>query len=110
MTYSQQRNSEELEAKAAAIPKLFVASRQATLNRLLADPAASKYADFYKAKSAGNGGLLSIYEGSTAPEEFYATSQAHFERVRALIYEILPKQLKQENAEADFHVAVSNSP
>ncbi|KAF9044887.1 hypothetical protein BDZ89DRAFT_1099705 [Hymenopellis radicata] len=88
------RNPEELAAKAAAIPKLFVAGRQATLNRLVADPAAAKYADFYKAKLEGNGFLLNFFE----------VSQAHFEKLRALIYEILPKQLQAENGEADFHV------
>ncbi len=99
-----QRNQEELAAKAAAIPKIFVAGRQATLNRLVADPAAAKYADFYKAKLEDNGFLLNIYEGTAPPEKFFEASQAHFEKLRALIYEILPKQLQEENGEADFHV------
>lgn len=47
---------------------------------------------------------MRIYEGSASPDKFYAASQAHFDKLREVIYEILPKQLKEENAEADFHV------
>lgn len=73
------------------------------MNRLI-DTGNPAHLDFWKTKAEANGGLLATYEGSVAPDGLFAASNAHSERLREVVYTILPARLQAENAEADFHV------
>jgi len=108
------RNDNELSAKGGDLPGLFLAHREAALEKYSATPEAAPFKAFYDAKLAGNGGLLAIYQGK-APEEvkegFFKQSQAHFANVTAFVFEVLPSHLTgsgfiggEQPGEDDFHV------
>ncbi|KAF7319917.1 GST N-terminal domain-containing protein [Mycena kentingensis (nom. inval.)] len=108
------RNDEELAVKAAGLPALFLGNRQIAIEKYLADPEAAPFKDFLEAKKVQNGGMLAVVKG-TAPTEakagFFAQSQAHFDRVKSAVLELLPGFLPDSGfiggavpGEDDFHV------
>lgn len=92
----------------------FVFSGQKALEHHSTTPDGNEHGDFYKAKIAGNGGLLAIYSGTApdkATQQFYATSQQHWENLRKFILEELPGYLPESGfiggerpGEDDFHL------
>ncbi|TDL28688.1 hypothetical protein BD410DRAFT_834737 [Rickenella mellea] len=108
------RSDEELKAKGGGVPLFFLKNRQDSLLKHAATVEAKPYEDFYTKKIAGNGGLLSIYNG-TAPGEakdgFFKQSNAHWDNLRVFINSELPAALPDHGfiggdrpGEADFHV------
>jgi len=92
----------------------FGCTGQDALLKIAQTPEAAPHKDFYDAKIAGNGGLLAIYQGK-APEAvklgFFAKSQAHFETVSSVFFEVLPPYLPESGfiggespGEDDFHI------
>jgi glutathione S-transferase len=108
------RNDEELKAKAGSIPGVFVANRQAALERISATPEAAEFKTFYAEKLAANGGLLRVYKGEV-PEEakngFFQVSTGHVANIRDLILHVIPAKLPASGflggarpGEDDFHL------
>lgn len=87
---------------------------QKALEHHAASSEGAEHSEFYKAKIAGNGGILSIYNGSAtaeATQQFYETSQQHWVQLRKFILEELPGYLPEHGfiggerpGEDDFHV------
>jgi len=86
---------------------------QAALNRIA--PTASEHKAFYDAKIAGNGFLVSLFDGTAPPQAvqaFIAQSTAHWKNVSQFISMKLPKYLPESGfiggdmpGEDDFHLA-----
>ncbi|KAF4572745.1 GST N-terminal domain-containing protein [Pleurotus pulmonarius] len=109
------RNQEELAAKAAGLPGVFLSNRQDTLAKVAASTEGKEFEEFYADKIAGNGGLLDIYRGNAleaTKDGFFQQSQNHFANVGAYILQSLPKRLPEDTAflggnipgEDDFHL------
>lgn len=108
------RSDEELKGKAGSIPGVFLANRQAALERISVTPEAAEFKAFYDEKIAANGGLLKVYKYEV-PEEakngFYQTSITHVANIRDLILNTLPAKLPPSGflggakpGEDDFHL------
>jgi len=108
------RSDEELKAKAGSIPGVFVANRQAALERISITPEAAPFKAFYDEKIAANGGLLKIYKYQV-PEEvkkgFFHGSTGHVANIRELILNVISTQLPasgflggEKPGEDDFHL------
>ena len=87
---------------------------QNALEKYAATPEAAGFSEFYKAKIAGNGGLLAIY-ADKAPEDakqkFYETSHQHWANLRNFFLNVLPGYLPDSGfvagdapGEVDFHL------
>ncbi|KAF7436997.1 hypothetical protein PC9H_003831 [Pleurotus ostreatus] len=109
------RNQEELAAKAAGLPGVFLSNRQDTLAKVAASIEGKEFEEFYADKIAGNGGLLDIYRGNAleaTKDGFFQQSQDHFANVGAYILKSLPQRLPEATAflggdipgEDDFHL------
>jgi len=92
------RSDGELDAKGKAIGLAFLGNRQAMLEKYADTPEAAPFADFYKGKKAGNGGLLAIYKGDATPEQkeqFFRDGKKHWERLTTFIVDKLPGYLPE---------------
>jgi len=107
------RNEEELKAKSASVPGLFLRSRQKTLERV-APTAPPELKSFFDAKLASNGGGVAIYNGEAPAEDtsaFFKASQANWDAVTNFVTVVLPIYLPEHGfiggdapGEADFHI------
>ncbi|KAJ7054307.1 hypothetical protein C8F01DRAFT_502360 [Mycena amicta] len=108
------RNEEELAVKGPAIAEILLKRRQVVLEKLVDDPEAAPFKAFLDSRKVQNAGFLAI-QTNTAPAEaktaFFASSQAHFDRVKTAVYEVVPGFLPESGfiggnvpGEADFHV------
>jgi len=108
------RTDEELKGKAASIPGVFVANRQAALERLSETPDGAEFKDFYSKKGVENGGLLNIYKDKVPAEAkngFFNLSTGHATNIHDLIVNQLPGKLPESGflggkrpGEDDFHL------
>ncbi|KAJ7808611.1 hypothetical protein B0H14DRAFT_2460936 [Mycena olivaceomarginata] len=108
------RDEQELAAKGSGLQGMFLANRQAALERYIADPAAAEYKNFYEPRLAANGGLLEIFRRK-APADvqagYFVQSQTHFDAVRSALFEVYPELLPTSGfiggevpGEDDFHM------
>jgi len=108
------RSDEELKAKAGSIPGVFVANRQAALERISVTPEAAEFKAFYDEKIGQNGGLLKVYKYEV-PEEakkgFFQVSTGHVANIRDLILTTIPAKLPASGflggakpGEDDYHL------
>ncbi|KAF8605106.1 hypothetical protein BDV93DRAFT_471034 [Ceratobasidium sp. AG-I] len=108
------RDQNELDAKRAGVPGMFVRQRQAKLEEL-APKSPEDLKAFYKEKLEFNGFLSSVYAEGAGPEAtsgLFAKSTQHWADVKAFVETELPKYLPTSGfidgaapGEADFHVA-----
>lgn len=108
------RSDEELKAKGGSVPGVFLAGRQAALERISATSEAAEFKAFYDEKIAANGGLLKVYNYQVpeeAKEGFFQASTAHIANIRDFILNTLPAKLPQSGflggarpGEDDFHL------
>jgi len=108
------RSDDELKAKAGSIPGVFVANRQAALERISATPEAAEFKAFYDQKIAMNGGLLKVYKYEVPDEAkkgFFQTSTGHVANIRELILNTIPAKLPasgflggEKPGEDDYHL------
>ncbi|KAF7339896.1 GST N-terminal domain-containing protein [Mycena venus] len=111
------RNDTELAFKRNAnggFFEVYVNKRKAVLDRLSADPEAEALKAFYEPKKTENDGLLALFTGKASEEHkagFFASSQAHFDRVKGAVFEVLPGFLPDSGfidgeapGDDDFHV------
>ncbi|KAJ7169595.1 hypothetical protein C8R46DRAFT_1349621 [Mycena filopes] len=116
------RTDAELAAKAAGIPGMFIARRQAGLEKYSASADGASYKAFYEAKMAAERRqvalvahspihIFMIFVSEEAKAGFLASSQAHFENIKTAILEFLPSFLPESGfiggdvpGEDDFHV------
>ncbi|KAG8978001.1 hypothetical protein FRB90_008606 [Tulasnella sp. 427] len=107
------RTDEELKAKNAGIPGVFIRNRQAALQKYA--PTAPDLKAFYDAKLQFNGFLDSVYNPD-APTElketWFAKSKAAWDAIRAFILNDIPAVLPESGyiggqypGEDDFHLA-----
>ncbi|KAF9654036.1 hypothetical protein BDM02DRAFT_3107253 [Thelephora ganbajun] len=108
------RSDEELKAKAASIPGIFVANRQTALDRISVTPEAAEFKAFYDEKITANGGLLKVYKYEV-PEEakngFFQASTGHVANIRDLIINTISVKLPasgflggEKPGEDDYHL------
>jgi len=108
------RDQNELDAKRAGVPGLFIRQRQAKLEEV-APKSPEDLKAFYKEKLEFNGFLSSVYAegaGSEATSGWFAKSIQHWADVKAFVETELPGYLPASGfidgaapGEADFHVA-----
>lgn len=108
------RSDEELKAKSASVPYLFLKNRQESLLKNVTSEGAAEHKEFYDAKIAGNGGLLKIYNGevpSEVKQGFFEQSKAHAANIRSFILDVVPAHLPESGfiggerpGEDDFHL------
>ncbi|EMD41806.1 hypothetical protein CERSUDRAFT_110368 [Gelatoporia subvermispora B] len=109
------RNEEELKAAASGFPLTFVSNRQNALDKYAKSAEGSPFKEFYDAKLAGNGSVLSIYKGEVSDDVkkgFFNQCTKHWETLSSFILNDLPSILPDsgflggaEPGEDDYHLA-----
>ncbi|KAG1757387.1 hypothetical protein EDB19DRAFT_1657205 [Suillus lakei] len=109
------RHEDELQSKASGFSMTFVQNRQNALAKHSGTSQSANHREFYDAKIAENGKVLSIYQ-SKAPENvknsFFEFSRAHWDTLKVFILNELPDILPENGflggdkpGEDDFHLA-----
>ncbi|KAG2129951.1 hypothetical protein DEU56DRAFT_489271 [Suillus clintonianus] len=109
------RHEDELRSKASGHSMTFVQNRQNALSKHSGTPQSVDHRNFYDAKVAENGKVLSIYQAK-APENvkngFFEISRVHWDTLKAFILDELPDILPESGflggdipGEDDFHLA-----
>ncbi|KAG1867870.1 hypothetical protein DFJ58DRAFT_768175 [Suillus subalutaceus] len=109
------RDEDELRSKASGFSMMFIQNRQDALAKHSGASQSANHREFYDAKIAENGRVLSIYQAK-APENvknsFFEYSRAHWDTLKAFILEELPDVLPESGflggdkpGEDDFHLA-----
>ncbi|KAG0709049.1 hypothetical protein DFH29DRAFT_890302 [Suillus ampliporus] len=109
------RHEDELRNKASGFPMTFVQNRQNALSTHSGTFQSANHREFYDAKIAENGKILSIYQAK-APENvknsFFESSRAHWDALNTFILVELPGILPESGflggdkpGEDDLHLA-----
>ncbi|KAG1773143.1 hypothetical protein EDD22DRAFT_965494 [Suillus occidentalis] len=109
------RHEDELRSKASGFSMMFLQNRQGALEKHSGTSQGADHREFYDAKIAENGRILSIYQ-SKAPENvkdnFFECSRTHWNTLKAFILEELPDILPESGflggdkpGEDDLHLA-----
>lgn len=109
------RHEDELRSKASGFSMMFLQNRQNALEKHSGTFQGANHREFYDAKIAENGRILSIYQAK-APENvkdsFFECSRTHWNTLKAFILEELPDILPESGflggdkpGEDDFHLA-----
>ncbi|KAJ3990534.1 hypothetical protein F5890DRAFT_22302 [Lentinula detonsa] len=59
----------------------FLGGRQAALEKYSVHPEAEPHKSFYDERIAANGAFLTLYQGKSSKDDFFAKSHAHFNNI-----------------------------
>ncbi|KAJ4001283.1 hypothetical protein F5050DRAFT_40454 [Lentinula boryana] len=74
------RDDDEHKAK-SELGMGFLGGRQAALEKYSVHPEAEPHKSFYDEKIAANGAFLTLYQGKSSKDDFFAQSRAHFNNI-----------------------------